>query len=729
VDAYDRTEELTPTERQFLTVELPARIKGGQTESLSLPALQRLIRPLEDVFRHIEFHGYKKDALLLFLLVEMGRRTKTFWGWKDRDWVEIVERRRYDGNRLIAVAYLLCDFKALEGFGKRRQVFFRLAQRAFTTGRFRGMVEEVKQGLVTLGYQKRTLRRVPLTVAKLLLSARCGRLEDLTDKALREFQQATPSIALEHCVVALSHWLASKQIIEAPISKVGLPKDLENPETLLSGVPPEWARLAAYWREHSLLSFDVRVRHYYRLLEVGRWLRAVHPEIQSPADWTRVTAADAMVMLSNKKIGEWSHVKDKRLRNHGQAATASTRMLGMTTLRTFFQDLQQWEIVPARFEPYRTFRAPRSLTCLLGHNPRPLADDIWAKLMWAGMNLSQGDLLGQGQPGSAHYYPLPLVRALAIIWLFAGLRWNEIRRLRRGCIRWQEDSAGKRMCLLSVPVNKTGTEFSKPVDGLVGEAIQAWEKERPEQSKMIDPKTGERVDCVFMFRSRQIGYSYVNKVLIPALCKKAGVPRGDLMGNITSHRARSTIASQLFNAREPMTLFEVQEWLGHKHPSTTQHYINITPTRLMKAYTKAGYFERNVRAIEVLIDQEVVWKGLGGKEPWKFFDLGHGYCTYDFFDQCPHRMACARCSFYVPKPSTQAQMLEAKANLLRLRQDIPLSEQEIAAVEEGVVAYDRLIASLTDVPTPAGATPNELAEKRLVSAAAISRAEKNNGEP
>jgi hypothetical protein len=23
-----------------------------------------------------------------------------------------------------------------------------------------------------------------------------------------------------------------------------------------------------------------------------------------------------------------------------------------------------------------------------------------------------------------------------------------------------------------------------------------------------------------------------------------------------------------------------------------------------------------------------------GTEPWKFYDLCHGYCTYDFFDQC-----------------------------------------------------------------------------------------------
>ncbi len=102
----------------------------------------------------------------------------------------------------------------------------------------------------------------------------------------------------------------------------------------------------------------------------------------------------------------------------------------------------------------------------------------------------------------------------------------------------------------------------------------------------------------------------------------------------------------------------------------------------------------------MLIDQDVVRKGLAAEEAWKFFDLGHGYCTYDFFDQCPHRMACAQCSFYVAKESTRAQMLEAKANLLKLRQEIPLSEPELAAVEDGLIAYEKLIANLRDVPTP-----------------------------
>jgi hypothetical protein len=127
------------------------------------------------------------------------------------------------------------------------------------------------------------------------------------------------------------------------------------------------------------------------------------------------------------------------------------------------------------------------------------------------------------------------------------------------------------------------------------------------------------------------------------------------------------------------------------------------------SYAQAGYFERNRRLIDVLVDQEVVKSGAAAQgESWKYYDLGHGYCSYDFFDQCPHRMACAKCSFYVPKGSSRAHLLEAKANLQRLKQEIPLTEAERAAVEDGLEAVERLCAKLADIPTPAGPTPHEL---------------------
>jgi hypothetical protein len=301
----------------------------------------------------------------------------------------------------------------------------------------------------------------------------------------------------------------------------------------------------------------------------------------------------------------------------------------------FFADLQEGGVIPPRFDPYRSFTPPRSVKALVATTPRVIADDVWAKLLRAGLHVTPEDFASWRNPsGRIHtYYPIEMIRAVTVVWLFAGIR-GEIRRLRVGCVRWQQDSQSS-VCFLDVPVNKTGTAFTKPVEGVVGQTINAWGRVRPAQAELCDQKTGEMVDFLFLHRMRPLGEFFLNHGLIHRLCRKAGVPQNDLRGKITSHRARSTIATQSFNAKEPMSLFELQEWLGPRLPSSTQRYAKITPTKLMKSYSDAGHFSRNLRAIEVLIDQEKVRDGLGAAEAWKFYDLGHGYCTYDFFDQSP----------------------------------------------------------------------------------------------
>jgi hypothetical protein len=46
------------------------------------------------------------------------------------------------------------------------------------------------------------------------------------------------------------------------------------------------------------------------------------------------------------------------------------------------------------------------------------------------------------------------------------------------------------------------------------------------------------------------------------------------------------------------------------------------------------------------------------------------------------------------KQSSAALLLEGKANLLRLLQEIPLGETEQAAVEDGLVAYGKLLMKI-----------------------------------
>jgi hypothetical protein len=184
------------------------------------------------------------------------------------------------------------------------------------------------------------------------------------------------------------------------------------------------------------------------------------------------------------------------------------------------------------------------------------------------------------------------------------------------------------------------------------------------------------------------------------------VPESHARGRLASHRARATLASQLFNSREPLSLFEGQQFLGHKNPNSTQHYIRITPTRLAARYAQAGYLDRNLRTIQVLIDRDAITSGAAASgTPWQYYDLGYGWCTNSYFSQYAHRMACAKCAFYVPKASARAQMLEARTNLQLMLQSIPLTNEERAAVEEGAAQFSELCKRLEDVPTPAGPTP------------------------
>ncbi len=164
------------------------------------------------------------------------------------------------------------------------------------------------------------------------------------------------------------------------------------------------------------------------------------------------------------------------------------------------------------------------------------------------------------------------------------------------------------VCVLDISTHKTGTSFTKPVDPILGQALDTWQARRPSQPPLVDRRTGERVKLLFAVRARRVSSSYINNTIISMLCRKAGVPAADVRGNITSYRAGSTIASQLYNVKEPMTLFELQAWLGHRSPQSTQYYAKISPITLTRAYTDAGYFARNGRQSTEWGDDSGNWR-------------------------------------------------------------------------------------------------------------------------
>jgi integrase len=723
-NSYDRSGELSAAEADMLTryAEAYRFYRYGRTMDFG-PILDRLVQPVNDALDYAGCKTGKRKYVLLFFLRETAERRRTFWAWTTDEWIDSMDRWGSERQQIVAIAYLLCGFSDLHRLNSDHMVYVCLARKVFGAEYMKLVSERVQDLLLEWGYAKAGVRNnVMRTVFEALLFIRTPHLSELTLAHLEAVIARRPRHPGSWCIVAISRVLASMGTVPEAMEIKRPVQDKRSSPALTLGVPTEWMRLCNIWYDRSVYAQPSRSKSFYFLLNVGRWLGQTHPTAISPADWNRDLAAELVSVVCQWHGGDWCSIDPTHVKSRGKILAPSTRAGRIAALRIFFRDLQEWELIPRRFDPMRHLTAPRSLVGLIGPNPRVIADDIWAKLVWAGLNIDAEDLPYKGPKRTSGLlktaYPIELCRALVITWLFSGLRNNEIFRLRLGCIRWQRDDAtvpgtgemlpGDAVCLLDVPVNKTGTAFTKPVDRLVGEAIAAWEKVRPQGNKLPDWKTGEVVSFLFLIRNTVVGENYINKTLIPALCRKAGVPLADVRGNITTHRARSTIASQLFNAKEPMTLFELQEWLGHSSPSATQHYAKITPLKLAKSYADAGYFARNLRAIEVLIDQAAVRSGIAPTDPWKFYDLGHGYCTYDFFEQCPHRMACAKCDFYMPKQSSAALLLEGKANLLRLLQEIPLGEAEEAAVKDGVGAYEKLLLTLADVPTPAGPTQRQL---------------------
>jgi integrase len=368
----------------------------------------------------------------------------------------------------------------------------------------------------------------------------------------------------------------------------------------------------------------------------------------------------------------------------GLPLSANAKERQLVALRTFFRDIQDDpHNVPRRFDPLRAFRTPNVIKRQIGPNPRDLDPFLWAKIVHAALNLKPEDL-PRGSKGVIQY-PIELVRAVAVVWVYSGLRADEIVRLHVGAVRWQREDVTvleteevlpkEAVCFLTVPNNKTTTTFQKPANPVVERRINEWERVRAaSQPRRNDRKTGAKVHYLFSHRGRTIGLSYLNTSLIPTLCKVAGIPSADERGAITSHRARATLATLLYNAPEGLSLFELMHWLGHTNPASTQQYVRVKPTKLAASYAKA---EHNSRLVEALVDTKVDANG----EVNIYYVLGdHGLCGNPDWASCLYRMACVKCPFFIPRD--WALLVQSSKTVRRFMEVVELTNEELAAVQD-----------------------------------------------
>ena len=744
VESYDRDAVLTAAEVSSLRCFVEHRFgQAGTFRPINgrPPAhsakLDRLTIPLQAVLGswilvaeptpHSRLIAEDATAVVL---AEVARRRELYWAWPAAVWLDLVapsdaafkarwgRRRLPCRQRLAALAYAVG--------GVREIVWCRDLARPLVFSHVFGTqalqhattrVEDVLHGWGYVGQRQHS--EFANALATVLLLAGSPRLEDLTLAHLAAARRLAPSVPLRTQCLKLSRALAHIGMLpeSLPLHPEGHPF-LQADPMYRAGVPAEWLACAERWRELTPKRLTTKRMEFSCVLAAGRWLTHTHPEVTSPGQWTRTLAAEYVAAVDKATVGGWSaNPKKVTTGTFGKPFKPRSKAGYLAALRGFFCDLQEWGLAQLQFDPRRAFSVPQPIQQLVGPDPRIIDETFWAKLLQAGLSLTDEDVRSSG-----HNYPAAMVRAVAIVWLFCGMRRDEVRRLRVGCVRRQTRDARVpasdevlpkgTVVFLDVPPNKTTSTYTKPVDPVVADVIEAWECVRPGQPAMLDAKVGAMVHYLFANRGRMVGMAFLNATLIPLLCRKAGIPEADARGKLTSHRARSTIASMLGNAKEPMTLLELQQWLGHRWPASTQHYFQILPTKLGRAYADADYFRRNVRTVDVLIDEHAITSGAAAQgAPWKYFDLGHGLCANPFYEQCPHRLACARCPFYRPKPSTLEANAEAVAHLqqmTRMQQSLTLTEDELAALTEGADVLQALVDRLKDVPTPGGPTPRQL---------------------
>jgi integrase len=725
--SYDHTTQLSDRERE--TIAHVIAHMGARSARVHAVILHRLVQPLSDVLTAVGCPQKEHYAPILILLSDMHRRGTAYWGWSQDEWRETIgltreafEQRRVHRSgpkarqQVVVIAYLLTHFSDFFAFAGNALQLHRTAATIFGRPSLDTATQRICEVLRKRGYSSQEVdKNIQFALALIFLMTRNPSLEGVTYQLLLSLREQASSTMLSDGLSLVSRALTDLHLMEGVLPRRAIARSI-TARIETEGVPLEWVRWCQAWHDQSPLAEKTKENYLYYLRKIGLWLADQYPGITSPEQWDDTLGFAFVAMVNQMKVGDYVTVMGSaQFAGLGKALSPRSKRSYLTVMRRFFSDLQEIphrvdergaHRIPYHFNPMRVFETPHAVQRLIGPDPRVIEDAWWWKLLAAAEALTPEDL---PRPSSGFQpYPFTMVRALAITWCYSALRSDEIRRLRVGCIRWQweqdiqledgEIAPPDATCFLHVPVNKTSTAFWKPVYALVGTCINAWEKERPPQPPVLDRKTNQLVDFLFSYRRGRIGDAYLNFVLIPLLCEKAGVPGSDARGRITSHRARATIATLYYNCPDGLTGPEIQEFLGHASFHSTRSYIKANPTKLAKSVARAN---KNSRLVRVLVDPHAIVEG----EPAIFYDLGDGtFCGNPAWASCPHRMACIKCPMHVG--AELAQLIRARDGILNLLQEVPdLSEEERAVAEGDRNTLNKLIERYKEVPPPP--VPNE----------------------
>jgi hypothetical protein len=343
LDRYDRSSALTAAEEDMLTryAEAYRFYRYGRTMDFG-QTLDRLVKPLNDALNYTGIRTYFRKYVLLFFLREMAERRRSFWGWTTDEWIELIERQKTEYQHVVAVAYLLCGFSDLHRLRNNQIVYVVLARKVFGREYMKVVGDRVQSLLREWGYMRNGTQVLVLrTIFEGLLYIRSPHLDELSVEDLQAVIARRPPRTGSYCMVALSRVLASMGTVPEALEIKRPVHDKKLSPALTTGVPAEWCRLCRLWFDRATYSIRNRNKGYYFLLNVGRWLGQVHPDIVSPADWTRDLAAEAVSVVCQWHGGDWCSIDPVHIKSRGQILAPSTRAGRISILRVFFRDLQE----------------------------------------------------------------------------------------------------------------------------------------------------------------------------------------------------------------------------------------------------------------------------------------------------------------------------------------------------------------------------------------------------
>lgn len=188
---------------------------------------------------------------------------------------------------------------------------------------------------------------------------------------------------------------------------------------------------------------------------------------------------------------------------------------------------------------------------------------------------------------------LKFFKYLMQIGIDTGLRLSEVLELEEGCI--SEDLTGKP--ILYVYSDKSESERYIPVSNRVAKAIRKLEEHSFEARKITGSKN---LTCYKRIASARKPYGPVTQSIFRKALERFVKQKNirDSQGHLyplTFHAFRHTLGTVMLN--RGMSIFEVQDYLGHLSLHSTALYAKINETTTSNEYKKLGFIGKIVEEV------------------------------------------------------------------------------------------------------------------------------------